>query len=131
MIAEVLFALIMNEYKSKIEKQYIIEETIVTIPTTNSIVHQRITTSLESIGLKNIIINPLNYEYQTQGEILQEILEKNNTYNKYKSLLEKTKQQELNDNTQPMRLWNVRDKSTRQNVIMFATKMFYITSICF
>ena len=81
-ISEVIFALIMNQYISKIEKQYIIEETIVTIPTTNSKLYQRITTSLESIGLRNIIINPLNYEYQTQGEMLQEILEKNNAYNK-------------------------------------------------
>ena len=52
--------------------------------------------------MKNITINPLNYEYQTQGEMLQEILEKNNVYNKYKQLFEKIKQQELFDNTQPM-----------------------------
>ena len=77
----------MNQYKSKIEKQYIIEETIVTIPTTNSILYQRITTSLESIGLKNVTVNPIEFDYQTQGENLQEILLKHNAYNKYKQYI--------------------------------------------
>ena len=77
-IAEVLFALLINKFKKKIEKDYIIDEVIVEIAQQiyKSFI-LRLTTSIESLGLKNIEINPLeNEEYQTQGEILHTILSK-------------------------------------------------------
>ena len=55
-IAEVLFALIISEFKEQIEKEYIIEETIVQLPSDSHQLTNRIQISLESIGLKNIVI---------------------------------------------------------------------------
>ena len=58
-IAELLFALIINEYKKKIEKDFIIDETIIYVPSHDNRLIQRIQISLESIELKNVIINPI------------------------------------------------------------------------
>ena len=74
-ISELLFALIIREYKNKIEKQFIIDDTIVTIPNDNYYISKRIRTSLESIGLINITISSFN-NYLQQGEILDEIIER-------------------------------------------------------
>ena len=93
-ISELLFALIINEFKKKIEKQFIIDETIVQIPFHDNRLINRIRISLESIGLKEVTINPTdNYSYSQQGEYLQEILEKQREYEKYKRLLERSKNQ--------------------------------------
>ena len=101
-ISEVLFALFINEYKQKIEKDYIIDETIVEVPTTNCYFVKRILISLESIGLKEININSLIFDYKKQGEILHEIIEKKNEYNKYKNMLSRSKQTHLFDNKKPL-----------------------------
>ena len=37
---------------------------------------KRIQISLESIGLKEIEVNPSQFDYSQQGEILQELIEK-------------------------------------------------------
>ena len=101
-ISELLFALIINEFKKKIKKEFIIDETIVHVPSNDYRLINRIRISLESIGLKEITINPIeNYSsYSEQGEYLQEILEKQREYEKYKRLLERS-QNEV-DNTEPM-----------------------------
>ena len=75
LIPEVLFAIIINEFKMKIEKHTIIDETIVMIPSRDCHISERIKTSLEAIGLKNIYVNPLTYDYTEQGEQLMELLE--------------------------------------------------------
>ena len=46
-VAEVLFALIIKEYKNKIDKQLIIDETIVSVPSKNGDLYNRMTISLE------------------------------------------------------------------------------------
>ena len=53
-ISEVLFALVIDQFKKRIEKEFIIDETIVDIPSKNGDLYNRIRTSLESIELKNI-----------------------------------------------------------------------------
>ena len=65
-ISEVLFALIISEFKEQIEKEFIIENTIVQVPSNNYQLINRIQTSLESIGLDNITINPIGFEYKEQ-----------------------------------------------------------------
>ena len=94
-ISELLFALIINEFKKKIAKEFIIDETIVHVPSNDNRLINRIRISLESIGLKEVTINPIdNYSsYSQQGEYLQEILEKQREYEKYKRLLERSKNQ--------------------------------------
>ena len=71
-IGEVLFGLMINQFKKKIEKEWIIQESIIHIPTNNHITMERIRISLESIGLHNILINPVDdshYElYQEQEQ---------------------------------------------------------------
>ena len=55
-LPEVLFSLIINEFKKKAEKQFIIDEIVVEIPSDSNKLYQRIKTSLESIGFENIEI---------------------------------------------------------------------------
>ena len=103
MIAEVLFAMIVNKYKKIIEKKWIIDETICEILSKNGDLYNRITIALNSIGLKNIVINPIQHEYQSQGEKLHIVLEKEKEYLKYKTLLlQKGNQSNMIDNTQPL-----------------------------
>ena len=60
LLPEVLFAIIISEFKNTIEKKFLINDTIVEIPSTNHHIAERMKISLESIGLENIIINELN-----------------------------------------------------------------------
>ena len=53
-IAEVLFALIINEFKEQIIKEFIIENTTVKLPVNNLKVNSRIITALNAIGLQQI-----------------------------------------------------------------------------
>ena len=50
--AEIIFALIINQYRKLIEQNYIIDETIIRIPTNSKIFLKRIGLALESLGLK-------------------------------------------------------------------------------
>ena len=87
-IAELLFALIMNEFKKKIEKEFIIDETKFTLPTENKEFINRFKISLDSIDLKGINFDDPEYNYDNQGEILNEIIEKIDEYNKYKTIIQ-------------------------------------------
>ena len=75
-IAEVLFSLIINEFIEQIEKEFIIKNTIIQLPSDSYQLINRIQISLESIGLDNITVNPIVFEYKDQGDILEELLEK-------------------------------------------------------
>ena len=103
-IVEVLFALYANKYKRKIDKQFIIEETIVQFEShqENKLLLNRIKVSLDAIGLKLKEFEFPNYDYQSQGKILHEILDKYSEYNKYKSLFEKSNKTYLFNITQPL-----------------------------
>ena len=91
-IAEVLLAIIINEFKKKIEKDFIIEETLLDIPTCDYRVIHRIKTSLRTIGLKHFAINSFDYEnYSEQGEILLELLKKKEIYDEFERKIERAK----------------------------------------
>ena len=95
LLPEVLFALVINEFKNQIEKQFIIKNTIIELPINNSsdIILQRIKISLQSIHLQGIQIDEkeIDYDYQKQGEQLIELLEKKNEYEKYQRIIERAK----------------------------------------
>ena len=91
-ISEVLFALVILDFKKVIQKDYIIEDTIVKIPSDSLIISERIKISLESIGLKNISINQIEYNYDQQGEYLEELIEKKETIEKQKIMIKRAKE---------------------------------------
>ena len=103
-IAEVLLSLFLFHYKSEIEKQFIIDETIFQIESQkeNQQLMNRIKVSLDAIGLTIKEFEIPEYDYQKQGQILHEILDKFKEFNKYKNLLQKAKQSQLFDNTFPL-----------------------------
>ena len=92
-ISEVLFALIINEFKEQIEKEFIIENTIVELPVNNLKVNSRIITALNAIGLDQIQLEDdeeeIEYQYKEQGEILQEIITKKQDWCKREKMIEK------------------------------------------
>ena len=92
LLPEVLFAIIISEFKKNIEKHYIIEETIVEIPSENHCISERIKTSLESISLQNVVVNPVPVDYSDQADYLQEILEMKETIEKQKRMIERAKE---------------------------------------
>ena len=73
---EVIFGLIIDHFKQFIEKYYIIEETIVYIPTRDYEAIRRIEICLNSINLKNVEVNPLTFDYSEQTDNLFKIREK-------------------------------------------------------
>ena len=105
-IAEVLFALIIHQYKKKIEKQFIIKETKLLfespfLSNTQKVI-KRINVSLDAIGLQINNYEFPDYDYQKQGEFLHEILEKYEVYSKYKNKLMKINiSKSLIDNSKP------------------------------
>ena len=90
--AEVLFALMINEIKMKIEKEEIIEEVHIDIPSRDSLIKYRMKNSLRAIGLKNLIFNVFDYNYEKQTDQLVDILKKKESYEKFKSQLERAKE---------------------------------------
>ena len=80
LLPEVIFALIINECKEKIEKEYVIENTTIRVESTNNIIKERVNISLNTIGIKGIkvkeIVRKETIDYVEQGELLQEIIEK-------------------------------------------------------
>ena len=102
-ISELLFALIINEFKKKIEKDFIIDETIVYVPSHDNRFTNRMKISLESVELKNIIINPIEQylHYQHQGEMLHDIINNYTEYLKYKTIIEKRTKEIQIDNSKP------------------------------
>ena len=71
LLPEVVFAIIINEMKKKVEKEYIIEQTEIQLPSDNSKALQRIKISLDSLGLRGILFNDFTFDYTHQGEFLE------------------------------------------------------------
>ena len=95
LLAEVLFALVISEFKQRIEKEYIIENTMIEIPTNNKKSLQRIRISLNAIGLRGIELDEnevIEFDYSEQGEYLEEILEKKETIEKYQRMISRAKE---------------------------------------
>ena len=93
LLPEVFFAIIINEFKNKVEKEYIITNTEIQIPSKNSKTLQRINVSLDSIGLINLSEDEeLLYDYTTQGEYLKEIIDNNQILQQYSRMIERAKQ---------------------------------------
>ena len=85
LLPEVLFSLIVNEFKKKIEKDYIIENTFIELPIDNSKLLQRIKIALQGIHIKGVDIaedEQILYDCRIQGEYLQELLESKETIEK-------------------------------------------------
>ena len=117
-IAEVLFSLLILQYKEKIEKLYIIDDTTIQIQSTlNDVLFNKISTSLQSIGLKNISINPIEYDYESQGEILLEIIDKNSQYKKWKRILERGKKKLGKNNLKEKNLLTIDNTKIMNNEI--------------
>ena len=94
---EVLFAIIISEFKKSIEKEFIITKTIIEFEKENKIVKERIKIALQAIGLKGIIIKTrkTEYKYEDQGSLLNELLERINEYQHYQHMIEKAKEQSM------------------------------------
>ena len=92
LLPEVFFAIIINEFKKKVEKHYIIENTVIELPTENSKTLQRIKISLDAVGLKNIELEEIDFDYSHQGELLDELLEKKKEIDSFKRMIERAKE---------------------------------------
>ena len=84
-----MLALVINLFKRKIEKEYLITNTNVYISSDSGQLFNRIQISLESIGLKEIEINPIQFNYLPQGDVLDELIEQNEKYEKQMKMIEK------------------------------------------
>ena len=93
LIPEVLFALIINEYKKVVEKDFIIDQTVFDIQIlTNEMFINRLKISLESIGLNGFMYNIPEFIYTEQAELLFEIIDEYNQFQKYKRILKRAQQ---------------------------------------
>ena len=89
-LPEVIFALIVYDIKKSIERNYIIENTIIELPRENKKILQRIKISLQAINLNGIQIDKneiIEYDYTQQGEVSQRIIEKKEMYNEYQRMI--------------------------------------------
>ena len=89
-LPEVIFALIIYDIKKLIERNYIIENTIVELPTENKQILQRIKISLQAINLNGIQLDEneeIEFDYDEQGDLLQRIIEKKEMYNEYQRMI--------------------------------------------
>ena len=96
LLPEVFFSLIINEFRKKVEKEFIIENTEIQIEIGNLRVMERIRVSLDGIGMKGVEIGEdeeIGYEYSEQGEYLREVIEKKETIDELKRILEKGKEE--------------------------------------
>ncbi|MBQ4122167.1 leucine-rich repeat domain-containing protein, partial [bacterium] len=93
LIFEVLFGLIIEQFKKKVEKDFVIKKTIIEIETPNSIVLERIQVSLQAIGFNDIEIKKrtTEYEYHEQGQLLHILLVRIKEYQIYQRMIEKAK----------------------------------------
>ena len=82
-IAEVLFGLIIYQYKSKIEKEYIIDNVTIKLQHSDLVLEKRMKISMESIGFTDIIFTSKLCDYQEQGEIMNDILDHYEEFKKY------------------------------------------------
>ena len=88
---EVIFGLIIDHFKQTIEKDYIIEETIVDIPSRDYEAIRRIEICLNSINLNNVEVNPLKFDYEEQTDNFREIKEKKLVYEKNERMYNRAK----------------------------------------
>ena len=89
-VAEVLFSLILDKIVRKVKKEYIIEKTIIELPSTNKMFKERINVALDAIGMKGIEIGEeITFDYSEQAIILNEILEKKEVIEKRRKIVEK------------------------------------------
>ena len=61
-LPEIIFSMIINEYKKIIEKEYIIDETFLNLPKRDYLIFEMMKVSLESIGLMNIIPKSFSHD---------------------------------------------------------------------
>ena len=113
-IAEVLLALMIYEIKKKVQRKVKLIQTRVHISDSfqNEVLNERMKIALDTIGLEGIEYkNILTYDYLNQGDIFNEIFEKNEEYEKYRKILHRAKTlatteediQKLRfDNTEPL-----------------------------
>ena len=91
-IAEILFGFIVKEFKKQIDKEWIIDETIVSVSNKDHRFAERIMNSLEIIGFKNIHLESFTYDYSEQIERFEEVNQEIEEYNKYSKQLERAKE---------------------------------------
>ena len=103
-IAEVLFSLIIYQFKQIIEKQFIISERRIKLPQSSQhLFINRLKVALDAVGLKGHEFDIPDFDYEKQGEIFDEILMKYKEFNKYKILFNKRNISHLIDNTKPFK----------------------------
>ena len=92
LLSEVLFAIIINEFKKLIEKQFIIDNTIIQIPVENEKLLERFKISLNAIEMKGVDLDEEgedDYDYSDQGEYLNDILDKKKIIDTYKRMIDR------------------------------------------
>ena len=92
LLPEVFFSIVMNEFKNKLERKYIIEETRNIAPIRDYMILERMRISLESIVLKNIYLKTFFYDYSEQGKQKIEIIEKSKEIEGYRKMNERAKE---------------------------------------
>ena len=93
-LAEVLFALIISEFKQIVEKDNIIQNTLLQLPTNNEQLLQRVKIALQALELNGIEIREdeeIPFDYSEQGEYFNELLEKKSSIEKQKRMIERAK----------------------------------------
>ena len=90
LINEVFIALVLYQYKKKIDQSFVITKTILLLPFDNKIIRNRISIALQSIGLKDIEIDEslIQFDYTKQGEYLEEIIKIKEEYERYQQMIE-------------------------------------------
>ena len=88
LLVESILALIFNEFKKKIEKIGIIDETLVELPTENALCSLRVQQACLNIGLPNIYLTS-NKMYEQQECFVNEIIKNKEHYEKCKYRLQR------------------------------------------
>ena len=87
-VAEILLALILDDFIHKAKKDFIIEKTLVEFQNENKMLKERINVALDAAGLNGIEIGEeITYNYEEQGNILNKLLEKKEAIEKRKKLI--------------------------------------------
>ena len=121
-LAEELFALVVNAFKTIVEKTFIIDETYVVLPFVYSVLMTRIRNALYMIGLSVVYINRnVNHWLNQQGSLLKIIQEKQNNSSGKKFNVQ---QYQIIDQIKP----NIKRKHNHlklnQNHLFYASKYF-------
>ena len=138
LLPEVIFALIISQFKTMIEKEFIIDETFVEIPSNDFKIFERMKVSLESIGLKNFVFNSFTYDYSKQGEQLLELMEMKKEGEKYQRMIEnvieknpsaKEKMEEVRNKIMNEELVNAEMIQEEINKHLYEGKFIFNTSV--